>query len=96
LDWHHYQVVNERFAIAACEEVDTEDPIILVQDYHFALLPSLIREQLPHATVLTFWHIPWPNFERFGICPWRKEILQGMLENSIIGSQRISNAVSLQ
>ncbi|MGH9699368.1 MAG: alpha,alpha-trehalose-phosphate synthase (UDP-forming) [Candidatus Acidiferrales bacterium] len=84
-DWRYYQSVNRRFADAACEEVDSEDPIILVQDYHFALVPQMIRERLPHAAVLMFWHIPWPNSERFGICPWRKEILQGMLGNSIIG-----------
>lgn len=84
-DWRYYQAVNQKFADAACEEVDSEDPIILVQDYHFALAPRLIRERLPHATVLMFWHIPWPNSERFGICPWRKEILLGMLGNSIIG-----------
>ncbi len=84
-DWHYYQAVNQKFADAACEEVDSEDPIILVQDYHFALAPQMIRERLPQATVLMFWHIPWPNSERFGICPWRKEILQGMLGNSIIG-----------
>ncbi|MGH9679039.1 MAG: alpha,alpha-trehalose-phosphate synthase (UDP-forming), partial [Candidatus Acidiferrales bacterium] len=84
-DWEYYRTVNQRFADAACEEVDTEDPIILVQDYHFALVPQLIRERLPHATVLMFWHIPWPNSERFSICPREKEILQGMLGNSIIG-----------
>ncbi len=84
-DWRYYQKVNQKFADAACEEVDSEDPIILVQDYHFALVPQLIRERLPHATLLMFWHIPWPNSEGFAICPWRKEILQGMLGNSIIG-----------
>lgn len=84
-DWQYYQEVNRKFADAACEEVDSEDPIILVQDYHFALVPQLIRERLPQATVIMFWHIPWPNSERFGICPWRKEILQGMLGNSILG-----------
>jgi trehalose 6-phosphate synthase len=84
-DWRYYQRVNQEFADAACEEVECDDPIILVQDYHFALAPQLIRDRLPHATVLMFWHIPWPNSEHFGICPWRKEILQGMLGNSIIG-----------
>ena len=84
-DWRYYEAVNQKFADAACEEVDSEDPIILVQDYHFSLAPRLIRERLPHATVLMFWHIPWPNSERFGICPWRKKILEGMLGNSIIG-----------
>ena len=84
-DWRYYQEVNQKFADAACEEVDSDDPIILVQDYHLALVPRLIRERLPHAMVLMFWHIPWPNSERFGICPWRKEILEGMLGNSIVG-----------
>jgi trehalose 6-phosphate synthase len=84
-DWRHYRTVNERFADAVCDEVDSEDPIVLVQDYHFALAPRLIRERLPRATVLMFWHIPWPNSERLGICPWRREILEGMLGNSIIG-----------
>jgi trehalose 6-phosphate synthase len=86
-DWRYYKSVNQKFADAAREEVDSEDPIMLVQDYHFSLVPQLIRERLPHATVLMFWHIPWPNSEDFGICPWRKEILQGMLGNSIIGFQ---------
>ena len=84
-DWQYYQTVNQKFADAASEEVDSEDPIILIQDYHFALVPQLIRELLPRATLLMFWHIPWPNYERFSICPWRKEILQGMLGNSIMG-----------
>lgn len=84
-DWEHYQKVNRKFAEAVCEEVGTEDPIILVQDYHFALAPRLIRERLPRATVITFWHIPWPNAEHFGICPWRNEIIEGMLGSSILG-----------
>ena len=84
-DWEHYQNVNRKFADAVCEEVDTEDPIILVQDYHFALVPRLIRERLPRAMVITFWHIPWPNAEHFGICPWRDEILDGLLGSSILG-----------
>ncbi len=84
-DWRHYQVVNEKFAGAVCEEVDSDDPIILVQDYHFALAPRMIRERLPRATVIMFWHIPWPNSERFGICPWSREILDGMLGSSIVG-----------
>ena len=84
-DWKHYQDVNRKFADAVCEEVDSEDPIVLVQDYHFALVPRLIRERLPRATVIMFWHIPWPNAERFGICPWRKDLLEGMLGASILG-----------
>ncbi len=84
-DWEHYRAVNQRFADALCEEVDSDDPIVLVQDYHFALAPRLIRERLPRATILMFWHIPWPNSEHFGICPWREELLEGMLGASILG-----------
>jgi trehalose 6-phosphate synthase len=84
-DWAHYREVNRRFADAVAQEARTEDPIVLVQDYHFALLPRLVRERLPKATVITFWHIPWPNPEAFGICPWRKEILEGLLGSSILG-----------
>ncbi len=84
-DWEAYRVINERFADAVVAEARGEDPVVLVQDYHFALLPALIRERLPRATILTFWHIPWPNPESFGICPWRREILQGMLGSTILG-----------
>ncbi|MBI4512151.1 MAG: trehalose-6-phosphate synthase [Deltaproteobacteria bacterium] len=84
-DWKHYRAVNQKFADAVCDEVDSKDPIVLVQDYHFALAPRLIRERLPRATVIMFWHIPWPNSERYGICPWRNELLEGMLGASILG-----------
>jgi trehalose 6-phosphate synthase len=84
-DWEHYQNVNRRFADIVADEARSEDPIILVQDYHFALLPRMVRERLPRATIITFWHIPWPNPEAFGILPWREEILDGMLGSSILG-----------
>jgi trehalose 6-phosphate synthase len=84
-DWQHYVAVNRKFANAVLEEVDSDDPIVLIQDYHFALAPRMIRERLPRATILTFWHIPWPNAERVGICPWREEILSGILGSSIVG-----------
>jgi trehalose 6-phosphate synthase len=84
-DWRHYVDVNERFADAACDEVESDDPIILVQDYHLALAPRLLRERLPRATVITFWHCPWPSAERFAICPYGEELLQGMLGSSIVG-----------
>jgi trehalose 6-phosphate synthase len=84
-DWRHYQAVNERFADAVCAEVSGPDPIVLVQDYHLALAPSLIRRRLPRATVISFWHIPWPNAERFATCPWAKELLTGMLGGSVLG-----------
>lgn len=84
-DFEQYRKVNERFADVVVQEARTEDPVILVQDYHLALLPRLIRNRLPHATIITFWHIPWPNPEAFGICPWREQILDGLLGSSILG-----------
>ena len=85
-DWEYYQQVNEMYAKAVLEEIkDQEDPFILVQDYHFALLPKLIKEQRPDAKVAIFWHIPWPNPESFGICPWQRELLSGMLGADLIG-----------
>jgi trehalose 6-phosphate synthase len=84
-DWNHYGKVNAKFADAVANESKTPDPIVLVQDYHFALLPQMIRERLPRATIITFWHIPWPNPEAFAICPWREELLRGLLGSSILG-----------
>jgi trehalose 6-phosphate synthase len=84
-DWETYRAVNQRFADAVVAEARVLDPVVLVQDYHFALLPAMIRERLPQATILTFWHIPWPNPESFGICPWRREILRGLLGSTILG-----------
>jgi trehalose 6-phosphate synthase len=85
-DWDYYRQVNEIFANAVLEEIkNEEEPFILVQDYHFALLPMLIKEQRPDAKVAIFWHIPWPNPESFGICPWQKELLSGMLGADLIG-----------
>lgn len=84
-DWEYYTQVNQKFADAVVNEAKTKDPVILVQDYHFGLLPKMIKEKLPGATIITFWHIPWPNPEAFGICPWREEILDGLLGSDILG-----------
>ena len=85
-DWFYYKKVNEDFANAVLKETaGEEEPFILIQDYHFALLPALIKKEKPGAKVAIFWHIPWPNPESFGICPWQREILRGMLGADIIG-----------
>ncbi len=84
-DFAHYVAVNQRFADAVVQEAQREDPIVLVQDYHFGLLPRMIRQRLPRATIITFWHIPWPNAETFSICPWREQIIDGLLGSSIVG-----------
>ena len=84
-DWQSYKEINQRFADAVVREARTPNPVVLVQDYHFALLPRMVRAQLPEATIITFWHIPWPNAETFGICPWKEEIIDGLLGSSILG-----------
>lgn len=84
-DWEKYRSVNAKFAEAALKEADSDSPIILVQDYHFALVPRMLRQRLPQATILAFWHVPWPSAQRFGICPWRSELLDGLLGSSILG-----------
>jgi alpha,alpha-trehalose-phosphate synthase [UDP-forming] len=85
-DWEQYRAVNRRFADAFLKEAEGErDPIVLVQDYHFALVPRMIKEARPDARVAIFWHIPWPNPEAFGICPWQRELLDGLLGADLIG-----------
>jgi trehalose 6-phosphate synthase len=85
-DWRYYKKVNEEFAKAVLDETkNEEEPFILIQDFHFALLPELIKREKPKAKVAIFWHIPWPNPESFGICPWQREILNGMLGADLIG-----------
>ena len=85
-DWDYYRQVNRLFAEAFLEEaVGEKSPMVLVQDYHFALLPRMIKEQIPDAHVAIFWHIPWPNPEAFGICPWQHEILDGILGADLVG-----------
>src|SRR5579883_1028500 len=85
-DWDQYKNVNRRFADAFLEEAASEpNPVVLVQDYHFALVPRMIKEARPDARVAIFWHIPWPNPEAFGICPWQRELLDGLLGADLIG-----------
>jgi trehalose 6-phosphate synthase len=85
-DWQHYQEVNREFTAAVLEEIEnTPKPVVLVQDYHFALLPRMLKEKRPDARVAIFWHIPWPNPEAFGICPWQRQLVDGLLGADLIG-----------
>jgi len=85
-DWEHYERANRRFADAVLKEMEGMDrPVLLAQDYHFALLPRMIKKARPDARVAIFWHIPWPNPEAFGICPWQRELLDGLLGADLIG-----------
>lgn len=85
-DWHAYKEVNQKFADAILKEVKhIKKPIIFIQDYHFTLLPKMIKKKRPDAAIIVFWHIPWPSSEAFRVCPWSKEVLDGMLGADLIG-----------
>jgi trehalose-6-phosphate synthase len=84
-DWRAYEEVNALFSEVVAAESKTDSPVVLIQDFHFALLPQLIRRRIPKATIVLFWHIPWPNAETFGVCPWKSEMLLQMLSADILG-----------
>ncbi len=86
-DWTAYEAVNRKFAAAVLDEAGDDQALVLVQDYHLALLPRMLKETRPHLGVAHFWHIPWPTHELFRVCPWRREILEGLLGNDLLGLQ---------
>ena len=81
--WEIYRQVNRKFADVILSEVGDKRTIVFIQDYHFALLPQMLKEANPRLIVCQFWHIPWPSFEVFRICPWGTEILEGLLGNDL-------------
>lgn len=83
-DWQQYRRVNKKFADAVLEEVRGENGVVFVQDYHFALLPRMLKAARPDLVVAHFWHIPWPNREAFRVCPWQAELLDGLLGNDLL------------
>lgn len=83
-DWRLYKAVNQKFADAVLEEVGDEPALVFVQDYHFALLPRMLKNAREDLAVAQFWHIPWPNREAFRVCPWQDEILDGLLGNDLL------------
>ncbi len=82
--WRQYRQVNQKFADAILDEVDDEPAVVFVQDYHFALLPRMLKNAREDLVVMHFWHIPWPNREVFRVCPWQDEILDGLLGNDLL------------
>jgi trehalose 6-phosphate synthase len=84
-DWNIYKAVNRLFADAVMAEVGSKKALVFIQDYHFALLPRLLKQLNPELIVAQFWHIPWPNHEVFRICPWHEEIVDGLLGNDLLG-----------
>lgn len=85
-DWEYYVKVNQKFAEAVFEEIGKRRAFIFIQDYHLTLLPKFIREMAGSSVILAhFWHIPWPNYEAFRVCPQRHQILEGLLSNDLLG-----------
>jgi trehalose 6-phosphate synthase len=93
-DFRTYREVNARFAEVVSSEAGSDSPVVLVQDYHFALAPHMIRAHVPSATVVAFWHIPFPSYNDFSMCPWRRELLEGLLASSIVGFQTSSDCLN--
>ena len=91
-DFSTYWAVNARFADAVRDEATSASPLVLVQDYHFALLPMILRERVPDSTIVSFWHIPWPAWDRFRICPWREHLIHGLLGSDIAAFQTDADA----
>jgi trehalose 6-phosphate synthase/phosphatase len=83
--WDAYRKVNERFAQAILQELDSQSGLVWVHDYHLALCPLFLKQQQPDVRVALFWHIPWPSHDVFRICPQRKEILSALLACDQIG-----------
>ncbi len=83
--WQAYKEVNEKFAESIAEEIGNDQALVFIQDYHFGLLPRFLRRLCPQAVIAHFWHIPWPNPEVFRICPWKQDLLRGMLGNDLLG-----------
>jgi trehalose 6-phosphate synthase len=84
-DWEAYREVNQVFADTVLEETKDSPALVFIQDFHFALLPRMLREKNPNLIIAQFWHIPWPNPEVFRGFPWKEELIEGMLGNDLLG-----------
>ena len=91
-DWGHYVDVNQRFADAVLHEARRPDPVVLVQDYQLALVPALVRQKMPQATIVSFWHIPWTHYGQMRQCPWLAQVVEGLLGSDIVGFQTALHA----
>jgi alpha,alpha-trehalose-phosphate synthase [UDP-forming] len=84
-NWDSYRKVNRIFADAVLEEAAGEPAFVFIQDYHFGLLPRMLKNDAPNLLIAQFWHIPWPNRETLRAFPWKEELLDGMLGNDLLG-----------
>jgi alpha,alpha-trehalose-phosphate synthase [UDP-forming]/trehalose-phosphatase len=83
-NWTAYQVVNRRFAEATLEAA-TGETVVWIHDYHLALCASYLRQRRPDLFLMQFWHIPWPGWDAFRICPQSADLLEGLLANDLLG-----------
>jgi trehalose 6-phosphate synthase len=93
-DFDAYRAVNSKFVTAVVQESGSRSPTVLVQDYHFALAPRLLRRQLPASRIVTFWHIPWPKPDVLAACPWAVHLLEGLLGSSVLGFQTAEDCLN--
>ena len=82
--WEAYVEANQRFCDAVLEIARPGD-VIWVQDYQLMLLPKMLRDKMPDATIGFFLHIPFPPFETFRMMPWREEVISGLLGSDLVG-----------
>ena len=83
--WPIYKQVNERFARAVLDEAGGDPAFVFTQDYHFALMPRMLKDRNANLILAQFWHIPWPSPEVFRTFPWKEELLDGLLGNDLLG-----------
>jgi alpha,alpha-trehalose-phosphate synthase [UDP-forming] len=83
--WETYREVNQQFARAVLEEAGDQPTFVFIQDYHFCLLPRLLKSANAKLVIAQFWHIPWPSRETFRAFPWKEELLDGLLGNDLLG-----------
>jgi trehalose 6-phosphate synthase len=86
-DWEAYVQVNANFAAAIHDEIGASEAPVFIQDYHLALVAPALRRLRPEARTALFWHIPWPYPDRLRICPWRREVVAGLLANDLLAFQ---------
>jgi trehalose-6-phosphate synthase len=83
--WKIYRSINERFVEAILQEIGDRKAFVWFQDFHMSLAPKMLKEKRPDIICAHFWHIPWPQNETFRACPWKNEILKGLLANDLLG-----------
>lgn len=81
-----YKKINELFAEKILEILEPND-VVWIHDYQLMLLPQLLRQQRPDATIGFFLHIPFPSYELLRLMPteWKRSILEGILGADLVG-----------